>query len=179
MSQGHSRFRAPWLVGLILIFVFIGLFFLPEIVSTYWHLRFGDSITFHAWRVPVPRGWWAFIREDLLIVQKSLRFYQGEDAPTISVGSLSPGQSVDPKALKEAMIRRISNQGYVFQGDRSTQVGNDRVYCLHFADDKDHKKIRISCDSVTAQLSLDFFGQSSEIQDFYSLVGQIKRQDIN
>jgi hypothetical protein len=178
MSLRHTRPRARLLLCSILILLLPLPFFLPEIVSTYWHLRFGDSITFNGWAIPVPKGWAVFTRDDIFIIQKILRFYQSEDAPTISLGILSPGKPVDPERLKQASIRVISEQGYAFQEERPIQIAAHGGYCLHFTTGKDKKKIRISCDSLSAELSVDYFGQSSEIQTFYSVVGQIKRQDI-
>ncbi|SRR6266849_728818 len=179
MLQRHTRSRVRLLLGSILILLFASLFFLPEIVSTYWHLRFGNSTVFHGWTVPVPRGWAAFTRGDIFIIQKVLRFYDSEDAPTISLDILSPGKPVDPERLKQASIRVISEKGYVFREERPIQIAAHLGYCLHFTTGKDQKKIRISCDSLSAELSVDYFGRSSEIETFYSVVGQIRHQDMH
>jgi hypothetical protein len=176
MLQKRTRSRVALLLGSVLIFSFAGLFFLPELVSTYGHVRFGDSTTFHGWRVPVPRGWWAFTGNDQLIIQKMNRFYGKNDPPGIIVATLSPGKPVDPEALKEAAIRVISKEGYIFQEDRPIQIGTDPGYCLHFTTGKDQKNFRITCNSLAAQLSVGLFGPSSEVQTFYSVVGQIRRQ---
>jgi hypothetical protein len=178
MSQKHARSQVRLLIWSVLILLFSCAFFLPEIVSTYWHLRFGDSITYHSWRVPVPRRWYAITRDDHLIIQKTTRFYDNEDAPTIIPDVLSPSKTVDPEAFRKASIRVISKEGYVFQEERSIQIGADRGFCLHFTTSNNQKKIHITCDSLAAQLSVGFFGPSSEIQTFYSVVGQIRRQDI-
>lgn len=178
MSQNRIRSRIVLLLGSVLIFLLVcRSFFLPEIFSTYWHMRFGGSTTFHGWRIPVPRGWYAATRDDLLIIQKATPFYESEDAPTISPGILSPGKPVDPERFRQASIQVISKQGYFFQEERRFQIGRDSGYCLHFTSEKDQKHIRISCDSLAAQLSMDYFGPNSEIQTFYSVVGQIKRKD--
>jgi len=178
MSQRRIRSRIVLLLGSVLILLLgCGSFFLPEIVSTYWHMRFGDSTTFHGWRIPVPRGWYASTRNDLLIIQKATRFYESEDAPTISPGILSPGKPVDPERFRQASIQVFSKQGYLFQEERPFQIGIDSGYCLHFTAHKDQKHILISCDSLSAQLSVGYLGAISEIQTFYSVVGQIKRQD--
>ena len=175
MNLKSSQLRATSLIGAVLIVVFCGAFFLPEIISTYWHVRFGRSTTFDGWSVAVPGGWWAFTREDLLIIQKSLRFYQRDDAPTISVEIFSPGKTVDSEALKQGSIRAISQKGYVFQEDRPIQIGTDRGYCLHFSTGAGRENIRISCYLLAAHISLDLFGRSSDVQDFYSVVRQIRR----
>jgi hypothetical protein len=168
--------QASLFVGSILIFVLVGAFFLPELVSMYWHLRHGNSTTFHGWSVNVPRGWWASTRDDQLILQKTLRLYDRADWPTIVVGSLSPGKPVGPEALREALIHTLSREGYIFQQDRTIRIGNDVGYCEHFIAGNDSEAIRISCDSLGAQLSLDLFGRQFEIESFYSVVGQIKRE---
>jgi len=180
MSQKSIRSRIVLLLGSVLILLLVcGSFFLPEIVSTYWHVRFGDSTTFHGWRIPVPRGWYAATRNDLLIIQKTTRFYDSDDAPTITPDILSPGKPVDPERLKQASIQVISRQGYLFQEERPFRIGTDSGYCLHFTADKDRKHIHIICDSLSAQLSVGYFGPNSAIQTFYSVVGQIKRQDMH
>lgn len=176
--RATRQLRAVLLLAAFLILAFCAAFFLPKIISTLWHLRHGDSITFHRWRIPVPRGWYAVTRDDYLIIQKMTRFYDGEDAPTISPGILSPAKPIDPERLKQASIQMISKKGYIFQEERPLQIGTDPGYCLHFTADKDHKNIRISCDLLSAHLSVDYFGQGSETQTFYSVVGQIRRQDI-
>ncbi len=116
---------------------------------------------------------------DQLIIQKTTRFYDGEDAPTISPVILSPGKPVDPERVKQASIQVISKKGYAFQQERPLQIGTDPGYCLHFTAGKDQKNIRISCDSLSAHLSLDYFGPSSEIQTFYSVASQIRREDTH
>jgi len=107
-----------------------------------------------------------------------LRFYDSEDPPGIIVETLSPGKPVDPERLKQASIRVISEKGYVFQEERPIQIAAHRGYCLHFTSAKDQKKVRISCDSLSADLSVDYFGRISEIETFYSVVGQIGRQGL-
>ena len=178
MLQKRIRARVRLLFWSVLIFLFSSSFFLPEIVSTYWHIRFGDSTSFHGWRVPVPKGWFALARNDYLIVQKTTRFYDREDGPTIIPDVLNASKAVDVDAFRKASIRVISKQGYVFQEERPIQIGTDSGYCLHFTNADDQKKIHISCDSLAAQLSVGFFGPRSEIQTFYSVVGQMRRQDI-
>ena len=126
MSQNRIRSRIALLLGSVLILLLVcGFFFLPEIVSTYWHMCFGGSTTFHGWRIPVPKGWYAATRNDLLIIQKATPFYESEDAPTISPGILSPGKPVDPERFRQASIQVISKQGYLFQEERPFQIGSD------------------------------------------------------
>lgn len=175
MNLKGKQLRAA-LLGTFLILAFSVTFFLPEIISTCWHVRFGDSTTFHGWRVAVPRGWWAFTREDLLILQRPSRFYDREDTPGISVEVFRPGEPIDPEVMKQASIRALSRKGYVFQEEKPIQTGTDRGYCLHFAPGKYQKKIRISCYLSAAHLSLDLFGPSSETETLYSVVGQMRRE---
>jgi len=175
MNLKGRQLRAV-LMGTFLVLAFSVAFFLPEIVSIYWHARFGDSTTFHGWKVPVPRGWWAFIREDLLIIQKPTRFYQAADAPTISVEIFSPDKSVDPEDVKQASTRAILKQGYVLQGDRPIQIGTDQGYCLDFNIANDHKNVRSSCYLSASHLSLELFGRPSEVQAFCSMVAQVRRE---
>lgn len=168
-----SRSRAILLASLLLTLALVGLFFEPEIISTYWHLRFGNFTTFHGWRIPVPKGWWAFTKEDQLIIQKMRRFYDRRDPAGIIVGTLTPSRPVKPEALKEASIQVNSKKGYALKEDRPFSIGSGTGYCLHFSALKDEKLIHITCDSLSAGLSLDLYGRPSDIQPFYSVVSQI------
>ena len=91
-----SRSWAALLASLFIALVLVGLFLEPEIVSTYWHLRFGNFTKFHEWRIPVPKGWWAFTKEDQLIVQKMRRFYDRGDPAGIIVGTLTSSKPIKP-----------------------------------------------------------------------------------
>jgi hypothetical protein len=175
IAQNNLRFRAYLLnIALVLGTLLTGLFFEPEIVSAYWHLEIGNTATIHGWTVPVPKGWWALAQGDQLIVNKMRRFYDRREPLSIIVGTLRPSKPVEPEALKTALIHTISNQRYAFQAAQSIQIGASPGYCFHFTSAKDPKQVRISCDSVAAQVSLDLFGRQSEIQDFYFVLGQMK-----
>jgi hypothetical protein len=175
IAQKNLRFRAYLLnIALVLSTLLTGLFFEPEIVSTYWHLEFGNAATIHGWTVPVPKGWWALTQGDQLIVNKMQRFYDRSEPLSIIVGTLRPSKPVEPDALKTALIHAISNQGYVFQEAQSIRIGASPGYCVHFTGATDPKRVRISCESVAAQVSLDLFGRQSEIQSFYFVLGQMK-----
>src|SRR5260370_12780535 len=163
MPQRQTRSRvALLLVAVFVVLSVVGSFLLPELVSTYWHLRNGDSTAFQGWSIPAPKGWRAFTRDGFLMVQKPLRFYDREDAaPGISVEVFRPGKPVDSEVLRQASIRAISEKGYVFQEERPIQIGTDRGYCLHFTGGKDQENIRtsrISCYLSAAHLSLHPFG---------------------
>lgn len=175
IAQNNLRFRAYLLnIALVLSTLLTGLFFEPEIVSAYWHLEFGNAATIHGWTVPVPKGWSALTQGDELIVYKMRRFYDRREPLSIIVGTLRPSKPVEPEVLKTALIHTISNQGYVFQEAQSIQIGASPGYCLHFTSAKDPKRVRIRCESVTAQVSLDLFGRQSEIQSFYFVLGRMK-----
>ena len=177
MSTWLNRSRARLLVGTILVLLFIWPFFIPEIVSTYWHLRFGDSATFNHWKVPVPKGWSAFTREGMLVIQKPTRFYEKDDPPAIIPEVLNPDKPVDPEQLKHASIQVISAKGYSFQEERRIQIGPESGYCLLFTSDRNPKDISIACDSLAAKLSVRFFGPRSEIETFYTVVSRITAFD--
>jgi len=164
-----------WLLTTIIVLLVIVLFFQPELVSAYWHARYGNSTTFHEWSVPIPKGWRAFTREDQLIIQKMNRFYDQEGPPGIILGIVNTTNAVNPESLKESLRRTLSKDGYVFQHDRTILIDTNRGYCLHFVTAIDKHSIRISCEAPTVHLSLDFFGTDSEMQQFYYIVGQMKR----
>jgi hypothetical protein len=178
MLERRRFSRASLFVASILISALIGVFFLPELVSTYWHARHGESTSFQGWALPVPRGWWAFVHDNELIIQRMNRVYDRVEPSSIVVGSLSPGKPVDPEVLREELVHTLSKEGYIFQQNQTIRIGNDAGYCVHFLANKDHERIRISCESLGARLSLDLFGRQFEIQPFYSVIGQIKRQSI-
>jgi hypothetical protein len=178
MPQEQHRARAVLLNTILVLSTLLsGLFFEPELVSTYWHPRYGGSTTFHGWTVLVPRGWSPATGDDQLILNKMLRFYDHRDVPSIILGTLVPRKPIDPEVLKDALIHTIVNEGYVFQETRLIHIGAHPAYCVHFASAKDPEWIRINCESLAAQLSLDLFGWHSEIQDFYSVVGQLKKPE--
>lgn len=171
------RYSPSLSIGVVLILMLAGVYFLPEIVSTVWHIRHGESTNFHGWNIPVPRGWAAFTRGDLYIIQKILRVYQREDAPTIALGTISPSKPVDPERLKQASIEAMSNQGYIFQQEVPIQIATHRGYCLDFTTGNVEKSLRISCTLTSANLSVDYFGRSSERQTFYAIVARIGRDN--
>ena len=153
--------------------VSMGLFLEPEIVSIYWHARFGNSTTFRGWKIPVPKGWWAFTHGDELIVQKMKRFYQRGDPAGIIVDTFNPSKAVEPEAFEDALIHTNSEKGYVFQEHRPIRIGAESGDCLRFSSTKGEELVHISCDSLSAQLALDLYGRASDIPTFYSMVDNI------
>ena len=173
MPTSLTRSWVRLLSGTLLVILLTLPFFIPEIVSTYWHLRFGDSTTFHEWKVPVPKGWFAFTREDLLVLQKATRFFETEDAPTISFALLPPGGPVDPRVLKEITISTNSKKGYAFQEDKPIEAGNNPGYCLSFRGAEGKNTVRISCYLSAGHLFVDLFSGPSETQTLYTVVEHI------
>ena len=172
MATSLTRSRVRLVSGTLLVLLAFP-FFIPEIVTTYWHSRFGDSTTFHQWKVPVPKGWFAFTREDLLIIQKPTRFFESENAPTISLALSRPADPVDPDVLKDITIRANSTNGYALQEDKPIQAGNNYGYCLDFRSDSHKDSVRISCYLPVPHLFVDFFSGPSETQTLYYLVEHI------
>lgn len=173
MSSRLIRLWVRLLGGATLVLILIWSFFSPEIVSTYWHLRFGDSITFHQWKVPVPKHWAVLSRSKSFILQRPTRFYESEDVPTISLEALNPGKPVNPEYLKQNLVQAIQADGYSFQAETPIQIAANNGYCLQFKSTKNPQSFRISCDSLAAELSLDYFGPKSEVETFYSVVSRI------
>jgi hypothetical protein len=149
-------------------------FFLPEIACTYWHVRFGNSATYHGWNIPVPTGWRATTHNEQLIITKPLRFYDTSDVPEVVVGALDASKPIDPDRLDELMVHRLSQDGYILRKIRQIQVGGRDTDCLQFGAYKPGESIRISCMCIGAHLSVDLFGRPSEIEAFYSIVSQIR-----
>lgn len=104
------------------------------------------------------------------------RFYEREDPTGIIVGFLRPGQPIDPEVLKDASIRTNSRHGYELEEDRPIKIGTKNGYCLRFGAVNDDQSIRVSCDSLPAQLSLDFSGRPSDVQTLYEVIGQIRSE---
>jgi hypothetical protein len=174
MPRNYLRSRAALLTSSVLALVVAGLFLQPEIVSAYWHLRFGNATPFHGWSVPVPRGWWAFRHDDQLIIQRMLRFYERGDPAGIIVQVSTPGKPIEPETLKRASIQRISNDGYVFEEDRPIHIGTTDGYCLRFSATGRPPSIRMTCEAPSAQLSIDFYGSLSDVEAFDSVVVRLK-----
>lgn len=172
MARKYLHLRVI-IASFVLLSIILGLFFEPEIVSIYWHARFGSSASFAGWKIPVPRGWWAFTHEQQLVVQKMRRFYERGDPAGIIVETLSPSNAVLPEDLKEALIQANSKKGYAFQEQRPIHIGTKGGECLHFSADKGDQVVHITCNSLPAHLALDLYGRSSDIQTFYSVIGQM------
>lgn len=108
-------------------------------------------------------------------MQKPTRFYEKEEAPTISVGSFRPGDAPDREVLNRVIIQMNSKKGYIFQEDKQVQIGTDGGHCLLFSRGKSQMNMTISCYSLADQLFLDFFSHGSDTQTFYAVVSQIRR----
>lgn len=173
-NPGHP----PRLLATIVVLIFFALLFQPEAVSIYWHLRFGDTTEFHGWVIRIPSGWWAFTGNDQLVIQKMDRFYQRDESEEIIVGPLNPPKPVALDALKNAVTQMYVNKGSALQEDRPIHLGPEKGYCLHFSPNKGEKQFRITCDSLDAQLSLDYFGHPSDSQTFYSVIDQARRARV-
>ena len=174
----YFREKSTLLIGLIVALLLFALLLQPEIVSTYWHLRYGDTIGFHGWIFHVPNGWWVLKRDDQLILQKMDRFYERDEPEEIILSTLNPPRPVALDALKYAAIQMYLKRGSALKEDRPIQLGGGTGYCLHFSASNGEKQLHITCDSLDAQLSLDFWGRSSDVQTLYSLINQARKTQI-
>jgi len=76
--------------------------------------------------------------------------------------------------FKQASVQRISRDGYIFEEDRPIRIGTKSGYCLRFRAVARSRKVRMSCEVLSAQLSLDFYGNRSEVDTFNSVVARLK-----
>ena len=148
--------------------------FFPQLVGTYWHLRHGNSIEFHEWTIPVPRGWWPQTDGSQLVIQKMTWNYDRNDSTVIEVLTMNYSQPVHIDALKKAVLNQMSRDGYAFRGDRDVDIGSSPGYCAKFVNDTRHRNIHIACWSLKNHLSLDLLGYARDVQTFYSVIDQIK-----
>ncbi len=144
----------------------------PTIVATAWHLLHGDSITYKTWEVPVPKGWYAASKGEMLIVTRMARFRERGNGPNIALLSLPipAGSAPTSHRLKRAEIEVFSKNGYVFTGGRAIRLGNHEGYCLEFVRRDNRDYIRITCKVLTDQLGVDFEGYRTFVADFYSVL---------
>lgn len=159
---------------LVLTCTMLGTFFLPELVSAFWHLRHGKSVTFHGWMIPVPSGWWAYTYEDKLIIQKMTRVYEHIRSPEVIILPLNSRGIVNDAAFGQQLIRDFSKNGYSLQLKKAFKLAGNTVSCFEFADAAHQRNVRISCWSLDSGLSLDFLGYKHNVPVFYSVVDQIR-----
>jgi hypothetical protein len=150
-----------------------GVFFLPEVVSVYWHVVHGKSARFHEWRVPVPMGWWAFAGEGKLIIQRMNRSVDRDS--TVVVGDLPESGFYDYEKRKRSLIETISKGGYQFVEERKVGVAGGEGYCFVFAPihNAGHIRIRITCDVPQRRLFIDFSGAAAHAATFDSIIQHI------
>lgn len=173
--ERHRFSRASSVVISIMACALVASFFFPELVSAYWHLRHGNSTSFHGSRIPIPWGWWASTDNNQLIIQKMIWTYDRSDPTMILVLSLKSNATTSESVFKQLLIHDISKDGYVFRGERDILVESDTGSCLEFHSDTQRRNIRISCWSWKAHLSLDLFGYDHDVQPFYSVVNRVKQ----
>lgn len=155
------------------LLVVCSVFFLPEVVSAYWHVLYGKSARFREWEVPVPMGWWAFAGEGTLIVQRMNRSV-GRDSEVV-VGDLPESGFYDYERRKGTLIEIISKDGYQFVGERKVRVAGAEGYCFSFSPihNAGPGRIRITCDVPQRGLFLDFVGAPAHITVFDSIIQHI------
>jgi hypothetical protein len=146
-------------------------FFLPQVVSVYWHVVHGKSARFHEWEVPVPMGWWAFDGEGTLIVERMNRSV-GRDSAVI-VGDLLESGFYDYQKRKNALVETISKDGYQFVEERKFRVAGGEGYCFSFSATHNAERMRITCDVPQRRLFLDFAGTLANTAVFYSIIQHI------
>jgi hypothetical protein len=166
----HQKVFAYLLVCAALLAV-CGVFFLPEVVSAYWHIVHGKSARFHEWEVPVPMGWWAFAGEGTLIVQKMNRSV-GRDSAVV-VGDLPESGFYDYEKRKGSLIEIISKDGYRLVEERKVRVAGGEGYCFSFSSIHNAGRIRIACDVPQRRLFLDFTGGPAHAAVFDSIIQHI------
>ena len=168
----HRKVFACLLVCAALLTV-CGVFFLPEVVSAYWHVLHGKSARFHEWEVPVPMGWWAFPGEGTLIVQKIDRSLNRVSA--VVVGDLPESGFYDYEKRKAGLIAAISKDGYQFVEERNVMVAGAEGYCFSFSPihNAGARRIRITCDVPQRRIFLDFAGASAHAAAFDSIIQHI------
>ena len=178
-QQGRRRRRLTT-VSLLVVAVSVGVaIFLPEAVSLAWHLTHGTRADFRGVTMSVPLGWWAFERENSLIIQKMGHTLLGEPhAQDMILRPLDlPGDSVaDDEKLKAAKIAIQRGQGYAFIAERQFPVGQEDSYCDYFHKLDDNQNLRITCDVPSLKLSVDFFGDASYAPALERALGTIRRR---
>jgi hypothetical protein len=132
--------RKKWFCVLMLAAAFLafaGIFLLPEVVSTAWHLVHENSARFRVLEIPVPDGWWAFTSKGTLIVQKMERSTNQDSEVIVNDLPLPAGEVYDYDKEKTLSVKRMLKEGYRLQEERMSHMAGEDCFCLFFSDVRD------------------------------------------
>jgi hypothetical protein len=171
--------RRKWLRYLLLgaaLLTVVVVCFLPEVISTGWHLVHGNSARFHNWEVPVPKGWWAFTAQGSLIVQEIHKSVDRDSEVIVQDLRLPAGITYNYEKHKTSSVEYMSKEGYRLVEDRKTRLAGEECFCLSFSQINNTERRRITCEVPNHRLFLSFVGDPGDATVFYSIIEHITQR---
>lgn len=164
-----------WKIAIAII-VLIGAIFLPEVVSAAWHVAHGRKVSFRAWQVAVPFGWYATRHGEGISVERmsELPWKKGPAVEFLPVHFAKTYPfSYDLFGKEQAATLRAA--GYLPVAQRDVQVAGRAGRCWTFDNSKNHSQLWIACIVPEDLTSADFIGNKSYAEDFFSLLAESTR----
>lgn len=164
-----------WKIAIAII-VLIGAIFLPEVVSAAWHVAHGRRVSFRAWQVVVPFGWYATRHGEGMSIERmsELPWEKGPAAEFLPVHFAKTYPfSYDLFGKEQAATLR--GMGYLPVAQRDVQIAGRDGRCWTFDNWKKHDQLWIACIVPKDLTSADFIGDKSYADAFFSLLTESKR----
>jgi hypothetical protein len=161
VSRGGWRKQLCYVLCAAAALAAVGVVCFPEVVSAAWHLTHGKSVRFHQLQVPVPWGWWAFQRDEMLLIQKTERISsrRGDSLVIVSPSSFPSNYGTVYEKARSAMAEIQFKQGYRFVSEYRIQVQGHEGHCLSFESDQNKQPLRIICDIPDLSVFFEFQGE--------------------
>ncbi len=179
-----SRQTPRWLFVLLLVLLVLASLnyvYMPEVVSTIWHLMYGRFARFETWEIPVPRGWFAYTADQDgagLILLRMQRLYVRRKAALVFVHSFHRREinRFRYEKWRQAEEKQLSQRGHHLVAERTARLLGQEAFCLEFALVKDPTDLEATCHIPAQSLSITFRGGPEHMQDFYFIAHGMRRR---
>jgi len=159
--------RKPWMktltAGIVLLCILFTVF-LPEVFSVTWHLTHGSRVNHGGISVTVPRGWFAYQTEDVLVIARLGRFdLFKDDMETITIVRYDEfvasrlKTEVGAQRFRNHIVKREHEEGFELQESYTIAVEQHLVVCWEFSSQED-PKIKIECQAPASAVGIHFMG---------------------
>jgi hypothetical protein len=150
---------------------------LPEVVSAGWHLAHGRTVTYRAWKVVVPFGWYAISHGEQMSVERMSEIPWKEHP----IAEFQPVHFTKTYPFKYDLFGKeqaatLRGMGYLFLEQRDIQVAGKDGRCWTFDNWKNHNQLWIACIVPKDLTSADYIGDRAYANDFFSLLTQTQRE---
>ncbi len=171
----HMSRKTKWKIGAAAIFLTLAIL-LPEVVSAGWHMVHGRSVEFRGWKVTVPFEWYAVSHGEGMTVERMSRLswekYPVATFLPVHFTKTSPF-SYDLFGSVQAGVLRA--RGYLPSAMRDIEVGGEGGRCWIFISAAHRNQEWIDCIVPKDLTSVDYIGPAANANEFFSLLGNIKR----